>query len=465
MQGDLNSLRIDRSMKDSAHGAAAPTGIRWARWATLVVLVGVVVTFGAIAMTRGDRAPEVAVIRVEAPAGASGAAGTGDVVLNATGYIVAAHKIQLAPKVVGRVAWIGVEMGDKVEKGQVLVRLEDDEYKARVLQASGQLNAAKARLEEAENGSRPEEVARAKADFDQALADVQNAEANLRRTRELFESKSTSAKELDDAEALFKSQRARADSYEQVYQLAKKGPRKEQIAALRAQVEQAQGVLALAEVDLSNTQIRAPLSGTILDRNVEVGEYVASTISGAGGAKGYVVSMADLSDLQVELDVSQNDFAKVAANQSCWVTTDAYPDRRYDGAVDLISPEANRQKATVQVKVKILRPDALLRPDMNATVSFRKPGAAGATTAASATTGEANTTVPMITIPATAVRDGAVFVVGGEGNVERRAVDVGATTSRGVQVRRGLTAGDTIVADPPADLKEGQAVRIQQEQQ
>ena len=112
------------------------------------------------------------------------------------------------------------------------------------------------------------------------------------------------------------------------------------------------------------------MTGTILDRNVEKGEFVTTGFVGDKGAKGYIVTMADLNDLKVELDISQNDFPKLDRDQKGMVTTDAYPDRKYQGMIDEISPEADRSKATVQVKVKVLNPDDRLRPDMNATVNF-----------------------------------------------------------------------------------------------
>src|SRR4029079_11042225 len=180
------------------------------------------------------------------------------------------------------------------------------------------------------------------------------------------------------------------------------GPRKEQIDAQRATVRQLEGSLSLSMVELNNTVIRSPISGTVLERNVEVGEFVTTGFVGDRGAKGYVVSIADLTDLRVELDVSQNDFAKVSPNQPCWIVTDAYPDKKYQGVVDLISPEANRQKATVQVRVKVLNPDELLKPDMNATVSFLSPRRA----TSGPTTGEAGAAPerPVIRVPATALR-------------------------------------------------------------
>jgi HlyD family secretion protein len=375
MEGDLNSLRIDRSLKHPA-GASADGGTRryplWIGAGVALVIAAAAVFFWpdktGSAAAPDPQVPAASGAKLEVAAASVSKDG---IVLEATGYIVAAHKIQLAPKVVGRVKWIGVEMGDKVEQGQILVRLEDDEYRARALQATGQLNAAKARLAELENGARPQEIARSMAELEQAQAELENAQVTLKRNEDLVSSKSVAQRDLDDARAAFRSWTARVAAQQQAYELVREGPRPEQIAAARAQVEQAQGSLTLAEVDLNNTEIRAPVSGTILDRNVEVGEYVTTGFVGDNGAKGYVVSMADLNELRVELDISQDDFAKVSANQPCWVSTDAYPDRRYEGSVDLISPEANRQKATVLVKVKITQPDALLRPDMNATVAFR----------------------------------------------------------------------------------------------
>ena len=153
-------------------------------------------------------------------------------------------------------------------------------------------------------------------------------------------------------------------------ELVRIGPRREQIDAVRGQLVEARGSVAFFESQLNNTVIRAPVTGTILERAVEKGEFVTTSFVGERGAKGYVVSLADLNDLQVELDISQNDFAKLGPTQKGIVTTDAYPDRKYQGVINEISPEANRQKATVQVKVKVTNPDDYLRPEMNASVAF-----------------------------------------------------------------------------------------------
>ena len=444
METELKSLRIDRSKKRQEPS----------RWASRIIIGGILVfvALGAarFIMARLNAATEVDIVRVRAVSSAPG--GEGNVILNATGYIVAAHKIELAAKVIGKVAWIGVDKGNKVKSGEVLVRLEDDEYRASVLAAQGNLQMLQARLAQAEHGSRPEEIAKAKADVDQARADQENARVSLDRTRGLVHDKILAQQNLDDAQARYDSTAAKVASLERAYDLVKLGPRQEEIDALRAQVNQARGNLDYAEVQLNNTVIRAPVDGTILERNVERGEFVTTGFVGDKGAKGYVVSLADLRDLEVELDINQNDFAKLGSRQPGVVTTDAYPDRKYQGLITEISPEANRQKATVQVKVKILQPDDYLRPEMNASVAFYSPEKAGAARTESK---------PVVTVPAAAVRDGAVFVVVG-GKALRKTVKTAGTSSQGVQVIEGLIGGEDLIVNPPATLKDGQKVRPKQ---
>jgi HlyD family secretion protein len=399
-----------------------------------------------------NAAVEVETARVRPSASTAEAGGEGPI-LSATGYIIAAHKIEVASKVNGRVAWIGVEKGDRVQQGQMLVRLEDDEYRARLLEAEGQVATFKARLAQLENGSRPEEVARSDADLAQVRADLRNAEVSLTRTRELVAHGILARQALDDAEARSEAQKARAAAFEKSLELTRQGPRREEIEAMRAQVKQAEGTLAFARTQVENTVIRAPIAGTILERNVEKGEFVTTGFVGDRGAKGYVVSLADMYDLQVELDVSQNDFARLAARQPAVVTTDAYPDRKYQGAIAEISPEANRQKATVQVKVGISGPDAYLRPEMNASVAFQA-------VAKAAQSGD-QALAPLISIPAFAVREGVVFIVV-DGRAARRSVLTAGTTPQGVSVANGLIGGEDLILNPPTDLKEGQKVRIKQ---
>jgi multidrug resistance efflux pump len=363
---ELEKLRIDREGNGSR--SARPGG--QPHYLAIALLLILVVAGGVWLYARHSAPAEAkSTGRQAAPAPP---APDPNLVLSATGYIVAAHKIELATKVVGKVAWIGVDKSDRVHEGQELVRLEDDEYRAQVQQARGQVASLRARLAELENGSRPEEVAKAKADLDQARSDLENARVTLTRTRGLVEEGVAARQTLDDAQARYDGAVARAASLDRAFELVRIGPRREEIDSMRAQVEQAQGALDLAQTQLANTVIRAPISGTVLERNVEVGEFVTTGFVGDRGAKGYVVSLANLNDLEVELDISQNDFARLDRHQPGIVTVDAYPDRPYRGEITEISPEANRQKATVQVKVRILSPDAFLRPEMNATVRFTR---------------------------------------------------------------------------------------------
>lgn len=440
MEAELKSLQIDRSRKRSGEPS------KWAtRWIVIGVALLIVLGAARFAYTRMNAPVEVSVVRVQATGGAAAAQG---VVLNATGYIIAHHKIEVAAKVVGRVAWIGVDQGDMVREGQVIVRLEDDDYRAQVQQAKGNLENLEAKLAEARHGSRPEEVAVADANMVNAQADLQDARVTLERTRKLNQAKVVAQQVLDDAQAKYDAAVARVNSLKKTLDLAKLGPRQEQIDALRGQVTQAKGAVAYAESQLSDTVIKAPVTGTILERAVEKGEFVTTSFVGDKGAKGYVVSLADLKDLQVELDIAQNDFAKLHAKQKGIISVDAFPDLKYQGYIYEVAPEANRQKATVQVKVKVENPDEHLRPEMNASVAFladEQPKSAG---------------VPetVILVPAGAVKDGAVFVVL-NGRAVRRPVKTGMMMSNGVRVTEGLIGGEDVIVSPPAGLADGAAVK------
>jgi HlyD family secretion protein len=441
MDAELKNLRIDRSTR-----SAEPSN--WARrWIVAGVLLFVLAGAWNLLSQRLNAAPEVEVQRARSLNAGSAPQG---VVLNATGYIVAAHKIQVAAKVIGKVKWIGVEKGDRVREGDILVRLEDDEYQAQLQQAKGQLAMLQARLDEATNGSRPEEIAQALANVESSKADLQNAKVTLDRAKSLVAENVAPRQSLDDAQARYDSALQKVNALQKTYELVKIGPRKEQIDANRGQLEQAKGALAFAETNLANTIIRAPVSGTILERGVEKGEFVTTSFVGERGAKGYVVTMADLNDLEAELDISQSDFAKLHSGQRAVVTTDAFPDRKYDGFIKEVSPEANRQKATVQVKVKIARPDEYLRPEMNASVGFISDEKPKTATEAPAK--------PVVLVPSAAIKDGAVFVLL-DGKAVRRTVKTGAVSPQGVRIEQGLIGGEDVIVNPPAGLKDGAKVR------
>ncbi len=447
---DLQSLRIDRSERGTSNGEPPA-------WARRYIVIGIVVvavlSLSVLAYRLLARdVPEVEVVRASAENSE-----VGGTVLSATGYIVAHHTINVNSKVTGRLAWIGVEKGDKVKEGQVLVRLEDEEFRASYEQAKGALENARAYLEELEHGSRPEEIQEAQHNLDEARATLVNDKLTLDRTKELSSAGVVSHQALDDATAKFDSDQQKVNSLDKAFQLMKIGPRPEEIARARGSVAQAQGLADYAKSQLDATVIRAPVTGTILDRTAEKGELITAQFASAaaGGPQGSVVSLADLNDLQVELDIAQADFARLSPRQKAVVTTDTYPDKTYDGEIAQISPEANRQKATVQVKVQVLNPakypDVFLRPEMNATVKFLadEPKTASAQHAGAF-------------VPASALRDRngkKVVFLAFDGKAHMREVQVLSQRTDGFLVN-GLVGGESVITKGPQDLKDGDTIKV-----
>ena len=447
---DLQSLRIERSQRGESSGEPSA----WARRYILggiafIVLLGLLVlAFRAFS----SDVPEVTTVRASAES-----SDVGGIVLSATGYIVAHHTINVNSKVTGRLKWIGVEKGDKVKEGQVLVRLEDDEFRAAYEQAKGAVANARAYLDELQHGSRPEEIQQAQHNLDEARATLANDKLTLDRTKELAGGGVVSRQQLDDATAKFESDQQRVNSLQKAFELAKIGPRAEEIARAQGALAQAQGQMDYAKSQLEATVIRAPVTGTILDRTAEKGELITAQFASAavGGPQGSVVSLADLNDLQVELDIAQADFARLSPAQRATVTTDAYPDKSYDGVIAQISPEANRQKATVQVKVQVLNPekfkDVQLRPEMNATVKFL------ASDQAKDTKGPAGVFVPSAAIRD---RDGKkIVLIAFDGKAVTKNVHILSQRADGAMVD-GLVGGENVITTGPATLKDGDKIKV-----
>src|SRR6266567_1769068 len=440
---ELQGLRIDRS-KGSESGEPP-------LWARRYILIGisavVLLSLAALAYRLfASDVPEVEVARATAESSNDSSAAT---VLSATGYIVAHHKIEANSKVTGRVAWIGVEKGDKVKEGQVLVRLEDQEFRAQYDQARGAAESAHAQLEQLQHGSRPEEIQQTEHNLNEARATAANDKITLDRTKNLVAGGVLSQQALDDATAKYEASQQRVNSLEQSYQLSKLGPRAEEIDRARGALTQAQGQAAYAKSQLDATVIRAPINGTILDRSVEKGELLTGQFASAARP---VFSLANLSDLQVELDIAQDDFARLGPKQKGEVTVDAFPDRKYQGEIAEISPEANRQKATVQVKVQILNPDEYLRPEMNSTVKFL----------ADEPKAKSSSQPSGVFVPTTAVRDRngkKVVFLAFNGKALMREVHIVGQRSGGYLVN-GLVGGENIITSAPQDLKDGSKIKV-----
>ncbi|HSR67613.1 MAG TPA: efflux RND transporter periplasmic adaptor subunit [Acidobacteriota bacterium] len=376
MKKDLSALKIDSAKK----ARISSSGGTW-KAAFFVLLLVSAASIGYLLLrpappaeiaSRADDADAPRPGGSSDPASPSGPRPSRDVLV-ASGYVVAHHRISLGSKVTGKVAWIGVDKGDKVKKDELLVKLDDREFQAQVDQAQADLQSARAVLAELEAGSRPEEIARAKAELQRRQAEADFAKLEWERLKSLLDSAVVSQQEVDNASTRYDMARAAVEVAEKDHRLARLGPRKEQIARARSDVARAQANLEYFRALLDATEIRAPVNGTVLQRIAEVGEMITTSFAGDLGAKSAVVALADLDDLQVELDISQSDFKKISPEQLCEMVPEAYPDRTYECEIAEIAPEADRQKATIQVKVQILQPDDYLRPDMDARVRFMRP--------------------------------------------------------------------------------------------
>lgn len=448
-QEDLNqrlrSLKIDRTPV-----VASPEKSRSPKLILLIVAVVLaLVAFGYIFLFSSAKTISAATVTTD-----TGTTSAGESVLSASGYVVAHHKIAVGAKVMGRVAWIGVEKGDVVQQGQVLVRLEDNEFKAQVNQAKANLAAAQARLDQLQSGSRPQEKLKDKAAVIQAEANLKTAEADYQRADTLYRSGVASKAELDHALAQRDTAAALLESARQSSAMTDIGPRHEEIRAAAAQVQQMKAALDYAQTQLSATEIRAPVAGTVLQRIVERGEMVSPSAFGDAGARTSVVDLADLTDLQIELDISQTDFARLKMSQRAEVIPEAFPNLRYTGFIEEIAPEANRAKSTVQVKVKVENPNEQLRPEMNARVNFL----------ADKPSGNERKPVARILVPKQAVvrKDGGSFVFVVKGNrVEQRTIRPGEESGDAYVVLDGLSGTETVAVTGADKLRDGDRVKVQ----
>src|SRR5215216_4779337 len=441
----LRSLKIDRGPAPAPAAGNRTPKLLLLGIAVLLALLAL----GYVFLFPGAKTISVASVRVE-----SGGPSSGESVMSASGYVVAHHKIAVGAKVMGRVAWIGVEKGNIVQEGQVLVRLEDSEFRAQVNQAKANLAAAQAKLDQLRTGSRPEEKLKDKAAVLQAEANLKNAEAEYQRSEALYRAGVASKAEFDRALAQRDSAAAMVQSARQSSAMTDIGPRKEEIRAAEAEVQQMKAALDYANTQLAATAIKAPVSGTVLERIVERGEMVSPSAFGGSGARTSVVDLADLTDLQVELDISQTDFARLKPSQRAEIIPDAYPNLKFTGFIEEIAPEANRAKSTVQVKVKVENPNEQLRPEMNARVNFLSDKAPA---------GESKS-VARVLVPKAAVvkKDNSSFVFVVKGNrVEQRTIRTGEESADAYVVLDGLSGNESIAVAGVDKLSDGDRVKVQ----
>jgi HlyD family secretion protein len=440
----LRSLKIDRGPQKAPLKRSGSPKLLLLALAVVVVLAAA----GYGYLSTSTKTISVTDVKVE-----TGGGSAGSTTLSASGYVVAHHKIAVGAKVMGRVSWIGVEKGDKVQAGQTLVKLEDTEFRAQVNQARANLSSAQARLDQLKTGSRPQEKLKDKAGVLQAEATLRNAEAEYERTEKLYKAGVSSKAELDRVTAERDTARALLEAAKQSSAMTDIGPRAEEIRAAEAQVKQMKAAVDYAETQLAATEIKAPVSGTVLQRIVERGEMVSPSSFGDAGARTSVVSLADLNDLQIELDISQADFARLKMGQRAEIIPEAFPSLKYSGFIAEIAPEANRAKATVQIKVKVEDPNEQLRPEMNARVNFLSEET-------KTESGPVNRV--LVSKEAVVRKDGSAFVFVVKGNkVEQRSIRVGDETGDSFYVLEGLSGGESVATKGADSLRDGSRVKIQ----
>jgi RND family efflux transporter MFP subunit len=400
-QKDLSGLRIDRETENEA--ARLP----WARIlaAVAAVIVIAVIVVGVI-LSRTPVDVEVAEARV-----ASGAAAT---VLNASGYVTPRRRATVAAEITGRVAAMLVEEGMKVEAGQVLARLDDAEWRARLGVAQAERDVA----------------LKSVAEIDASLSEARRA---LRRNREIAESGLVSDQALERSETEVKVLAARLD-------------------LARQQVEAAERRIEQAERNLENCTVRAPFAGIAVSKDAQVGEIVSPVSAGGGFTRTGISTIVDMESLEIEVDVNEAYIARVQPGQPVEATLDAYPEWKIPAKVRTTIPTADRQKATVKVRIAFDALDPRILPDMGVKVAFL----------ASSQKKDASV-APRALVPQEALRKdegkSVVFVVR-DNRLERRAVQVGDTAGADVQIMAGIRPGETVVVRGPESLANGQRVRV-----
>jgi len=305
------------------------------------------------------------------PAAGSTTAATGNVVLEAKGYIIPAHQILVSPKVSGMILKLNIEEGRRIKKGEILAELETTEYQADFDRSQALYDAAEAKKAERDNGYRVEEKAQARADYEEAEITLLQLQSEYERAKSLRANGTLSKSDFDAAESIYYSNRKKVSRLKSQSDMMEKGERQERKDLALAELAQARAELSKAKWRLDNCTLRAPILGTILKKNAEEGNIVNPV---AFNGSFSVCDMADLSDLEVELNVQERDISQVFEGQRCTVRAEAWPDRKYEGYVSRLMPIADRSKAAVPVRVKLTVPakeeGVYLKPEMGAIVSF-----------------------------------------------------------------------------------------------
>jgi HlyD family secretion protein len=396
----LDALRIERRPEPPPSSRS---------WLAIVAVVLLLLLAGAVVWWH-SRSGAVEVQTAMARDG--GGSGGDRTVLNASGYVTARREATVSSKVTGKVTEVLIEEGMKVTNGQVLARLDDSNVKASLDVAVAQLASARAALAETE-------------------AQLTNADLEFQRTTELAKNHIASQSDLDLAESNAKALRAHLEQQ-------------------KLDIVTADRQVALYQQQLDDMIIRAPFDGVITTKDAQPGEMISPVSAGGGFTRTGIGTIVDMTSLEIEIDVNENYIERVTPGQEVAATLDAYPEWKIPCKVIAIIPTADRSKSTVKVRVGFDKLDPRILPDMSVKVAFHESG--GGTSA-----------VHSVIVPKTAVsnRDqkDVVFVVS-NGYAERRAVTVTDTQGDDSVLSAGVSAGEQVVVNPPANLQDGMAVKV-----
>ncbi len=403
----LQQLRIDRTEPE-------PAGPPARRYVILGGLVALAVVAGLLWWTFGAARPVSVHVAAARPI-PGGAAATASV-LDATGYVTARREATVSAQITGTVTAVLIEEGDRVKEGQVIGRLDDTAQKASLSQAQAALQSAEALLTQYE---------------------VQLAQSgrDLKRNEDLVGRKLVSEQAVEQSRSQVDQQTA-------------------QVLGQRRQVNLAQANLRSAQVQLDYCTVRAPFTGVVIAKSAQVGEIISPFSAGGSFTRTGIGTIVDMDSLEIEVDVNEAYINRVLPGQPVESVLNAYPDWKIPSHVIAIIPTADRSKATVKVRIAIDVKDPRIVPDMGVRVSFLEEKKAVA---------DATPAPPGVLVPVSAIRtEGAlqvVYVIEKE-RAQRRTVTLGGTMGEARQVLSGVRAGDTVITDPPAELKEGVAVRV-----
>jgi HlyD family secretion protein len=408
----LEGLRIERQQK----AAPAPRRGRW-------ILAGAVPLVVALALVGWLSRPNALPVRVTTVHPAAGAAA--GAVLNATGYVTARRQATVSSKVTGKVVDLLIEEGMEVKAGQVLARLDSKTQDAALALAEAQLVQARSALDENEVRLRQATITR-------------------RRQHRLLDSGASSQNDADVADA-------DADSYAA------------RLALGRQQVEVAAREVAARRQDADDTIIRAPFAGVITTKDAQPGEMISPISAGGGFTRTGIGTLVDMASLEIDVDVNEGYINRVKSGQHAEAVLDAYPDWRIPATVIAVVPSADRQKATVKVRLAFDHLDPRILPDMGIKVAFLAESTESTESAAAGALGAAEQGRAQARVARAALRQDhgqlVAFVVHGD-HVERRAVRIAASPGDEAAVIAGLTPGEQVVVDAPPDLADGRKVVV-----